>query len=666
MGNLRSFLCAVSGLALSAPAWATWHGFTSNVPAAPRWTIEKNDAEGIDVRLELAGFDQSSVEIDGKTYTQVSIPGLESLREKGMPDLPKIARDLVLDTNATGAKVVVIQDLTSTFDVAPIAPSKGDILRTETPQNVPYEFSPQVYGAAKASYPGRPAAVGKVFRMRDVQGVNLRLHPMRYDAASGKLLVTRQLVVRVVPEGSRGFQLLRDGGAQDRAFLDLYRAHFANFGMMPSVRTHEIEDTGKLLILSHPSFVSALAPLVRWKTEKGIQTTLASLNDVGGQHFEQIKDFIAKAYREKGISSVILVGDAEFMPFHDGVSGNAAGNEADPLYTTVDGDDNYPDMFISRISVKTAEEASYAVEKILMYEKQPEVGGDWYSRGLGIASQEGEPMDKERADILKDLMLGWHFTEVGSVYEPNDNSADIAAAVNRGVGFINYIGHGSTTQWVTGGFTNRHVDALKNGTRFPVIVSVACVNGNFAYYGEDSFAERWMKAGSKSNPKGAAAIFASSTNQSWVPPTVGQKAIVENMVDEKFHTVGALFTHGSVAILEDGSSTADQTFETWHTFGDATMEVRTEAPKAMNAKIPTQITEGMHEIVIKDVEPGTVVGVASTQKLMGRAVAPRGARATTLRIPLSDCPMAGETFTVTITGANKIPQRAEVSVVTAL
>jgi hypothetical protein len=74
----------------------------------------------------------------------------------------------------------------------------------------------------------------------------------------------------------------------------------------------------------------------------------------------------------------------------------------------------------------------------------------------------------------------------------------------------------------------------------------------------------------------------------------------------------------------------------------------------------------MHEIVIEDVEPGTVVGVASTQKLMGRAVAPRGARATTLRIPLSDCPMAGETFTVTITGANKIPQRAEVSVVTAL
>ena len=63
---------------------------------------------------------------------------------------------------------------------------------------------------------------------------------------------------------------------------------------------------------------------------------------------------------------------------------------------------------------------------------------------------------------------------------------------------------------------------------------------------------------------GAIAVYASSTNQAWVPPTIGQKEIVTLLTEEKATTIGGLFFNGVMAVLDDDSKNTDQTFETWH------------------------------------------------------------------------------------------------------
>jgi gingipain R len=236
---------------------------------------------------------------------------------------------------------------------------------------------------------------------------------------------------------------------------------------------------------------------------------------------EQIKNTIKRRYQEDKISTVILVGDAEYLAPYPGSAGNAKNKEADPLYGVLEGNDSYPEVMVGRFSVKSTDQLQTIVNKIISYEKNPETD-DWYSRTAGIASNEGSPTDWQRAEELRSLLESWHYTSFKKHYDPGVKAADISSSLNNGLGFINYIGHGSKTSWVTSDFSTKDIINLKNGRKMPFIVSVACVNGQFAGSGE-SFAERWLLAGTPKEPQGAIAIFASSTNQSWVPPHRGPK-----------------------------------------------------------------------------------------------------------------------------------------------
>lgn len=47
--------------------------------------------------------------------------------------------------------------------------------------------------------------------------------------------------------------------------------------------------------------------------------------------------------------------------------------------------------------------------------------------------------------------------------------------------------------------------------------------------------------------------------------------------------------NGSIAVLEDGDSTAKQTFETWHIFGDPTIRLQTSEPQMSELIFPESI-----------------------------------------------------------------------------
>jgi subtilisin-like proprotein convertase family protein len=185
---------------------------------------------------------------------------------------------------------------------------------------------------------------------------------------------------------------------------------------------------------------------------------------------------------------------------------------------------------------------------------------------------------------LRDILKGWHYTDVDQFYEPDAVTEDVINAVNEGRGFINYIGHGSTDRWVTSSFTSRDALALKNSRKWPFIVSVACVNGHF--HGQESFAEAWLRSGTPEDPRGAIAMFASSTNQAWVEPLFGQREVIRELVNQETSTLGGLFLNGAIAVLESGMEEAAQTFETWHVFGDPTVMPRTQAPREIVGVTP--------------------------------------------------------------------------------
>ncbi|MBU1105535.1 MAG: hypothetical protein KKB51_02610, partial [Candidatus Riflebacteria bacterium] len=177
----------------------------------------------------------------------------------------------------------------------------------------------------------------------------------------------------------------------------------------------------------------------------------------------------------------------------------------------------------------------------------------------------------------------------------------VSATVNRGVSLINYMGHGSTTAWSTTGFSSTDCETLQNALRLPVIISVACVNGNFV--GKDSFCEAWMNAGNIENPRGAVAIFGSTTNQSWVPPIKVQAAIVSDfIVNDSYKTVGGLMTNGIIKGLEiygvEPNSEGVKMMEQWHLFGDGTTMIRTRKPEKITLKISSESIAGESQAIV--------------------------------------------------------------------
>jgi hypothetical protein len=490
--------------------------------------------------------------------------------------------------------------------------------------------------------------------MRDVNGVTIKLNPVVYDSATKLSTIVTDVTVEIGhSQKSREFRMTNATMGIDRDFMQLYQDRFPNFRSLmlqgKSMRAGQlVAENTKMLVITPDNFVATMKPFVDWKTQKGFTVQVATLAETGNT-YQTIKAFIQKAYDKDKMAYVILVGDAEQVPFHPGKSGNAASNEADPMYALTAGTDSYPDLFISRFSAKNTTMLDTQINKSIAYERNPDVNGTWYSKASGMASNEGSPTDGARAEVLREKLLKFNYTLVDKLYDPGVTSTQVATAINEGRGYFNYIGHGSKTSWGTSGFSNTNIDALSNGNKLPFIVSVACVNGDFSGSGE-SFAERWMNAGTPTAPKGAIAVFASSTNQAWVEPTVAQLSIVDLLIAGKSRSVGGLSFNGELAMIDSGMSGVLQTFETWHLFGDASLEMRTKTPVAIMSSLG-QYSSANNTMTVTVGEEGMRAGLMQDGKLIAAGVSDASGN---IVLNVEPSARTGAAL-LTITGFDKIP-----------
>ena len=57
--------------------------------------------------------------------------------------------------------------------------------------------------------------------------------------------------------------------------------------------------------------------------------------------------------------------------------------------------DHYPDIFIGRFSAETVAHVQTQVLRTIQYEQTPYTGVDWYTKCIGIASDQGPGDDSE-------------------------------------------------------------------------------------------------------------------------------------------------------------------------------------------------------------------------------------------------------------------------------
>ncbi|UCD17388.1 MAG: hypothetical protein JSV44_00310 [Candidatus Zixiibacteriota bacterium] len=610
-------------------------------------TVEESGEARIVVRYDIGAFEREAVIVNGELYYSIRCGDEAFLLREGEPELPHVSRSVIIPDNAKMAARIISSEYVDYIET-PVISSKGNLLRTVNPADIPYSFGP-VY-ADNAFYPKKIVSLRDPFILRDFRGTVVELYPFQYNPAARTLRVYSSVTVEIINTGPGEINVFERTKKEPNFIPDfslIYQRRFINYDVFAKVYP-EVMESGDMLVITYDLFHSAMIPLVNWKRQKGIRTFIVDVSTIGNNS-TSIANYIQDFYDadSTNLAWVLLVGDASQV-----ATPYASGGASDPSYAKVSGSDNYPDIIIGRLSAQTIADVETQVERTITYEVNPP-GGDWFHQATGIASAEGPghggEYDYQHMDNIRDDLLAFTYTLVDQIYDPGATDAQVAAAVNDGRSLVNYCGHGGPTSWSTSYFNNADVNALTNDNLLPFVFSVACNNGQFDSY--TCFAEAWMRATHNGIPTGAIATYMSSILQSWSPPMDAQDEACDLLVSMAKTTVGGLCYNGSCKMIELNGSDGVSMYNTWHIFGDPSVQIWTDTPEPMTVNHADAVffVAEEYEVDVVDVEgalcalyfDGVLYGAAYTD-INGHAV-----------IPISDFLPIGEDVLLTVTAFNR-------------
>jgi hypothetical protein len=399
--------------------------------------------------------------------------------------------------------------------------------------------------------------------------------------------------------------------SQNPAIADFHPANFTS-DFTDLIEIALARENIDLLVLADKDFLNALHPFKTHKERTGIATYLHSWQNLdksfggeGRDQPERIKKAIA-AYRECcQVKWVFLVGDSDRFPvryvkayntewgtkfypsdlyyadlyaangsFDDWDGGNPpyGGNgiygemdlkgfpDQDLNKLNLDRIHGVPDIMLGRLPASTIAEVSTYVDKVIKYEFDA-YNAPWFKRALFVVDGDfGVPSKKDRLDsylsgftILKPYLdPNWSVNSTNPISR-DQRAATINAALNNGVGFVNYFGHGSRLAWSWvydqwGQYND--MGALTNHRMLPIIFAVACYTGRFQFdldYYRTKDDQEW--AGSSTNRPEPMAVQ---------PSKYDRESLAEEFLVKR--ETGAIAYIGNVSKYEYGGEDLDKYF----------------------------------------------------------------------------------------------------------
>lgn len=541
--------------------------------------------------FEVLNVDVEDVTLNGETYSRIYLGNVPVTGKKGWAELPILSAGIQLP-NDKDVEMEVVSTPTVIRLSNPMVPSRGTIYRNQTPSSIPYEIAPE--SRTSALYPADIATMESPYIVRDVRGTTVRVSPFRYNGAAQTLEFSRTITVTLRETNRPATNpLLRTGHRPNQEAIGMYRSLFLNYE--PTRDALAQGEKGDILVLTPSAYESAADLYIQWKKEMGYNVSKQVTSNGAN-----VTSIIQTAYdNNPNLMYVQLFGDwADIKSNTIYVEGEDV--PADPKMGCVSGTDNFPDIAVGRFSCSSNAQALVQVNKAINYEKNPNMEADWRETFIGIGSDattagddgEQDPVHVQRI-FSERLRPFTYITEKGN-YGTSALYSTLVSHINAGASTIAYCGHGMETYFVTTGYSNSSVNSSTNGDKLPFIVSVACLNGKFNRYSGDCFAEAWLK---KENG-GAVVTLMSTINQPWTPPQRGQDYFYDILVggfdynqysnqngistnEQRTHW-GSIVVNAFTLALTESSTTDDlETFQTWTTFGDASLQLRTKQPDVL-------------------------------------------------------------------------------------
>lgn len=634
------------------------------------FTLISSDNTQTTLRFDIGNYNLTNIYLPNGINQKINAPNGVPFMVKSSPEVYKYSTSIMIPDQGD-LSIEILDSKYQDFKNISLIPSKGNLMRTQNPESIPYTFGSSYL--KNRFYPNFLANFNTPYILRDYRGQTINIYPFQYNPVSKTLRVYSEITIKLTSkENTEAINTISTRNSNlktPKEYQEIYKSHFLNYETKTSTKYTPLDEHGKMLIISKAEYMPAMQEFVNWKNMIGIPTEMVSIDSIGNTQ-TAIKNYVTGYYNNKGLTFLLFVGDAQHI-----TPATYSGNPSDNYYGYISGNDSYSEIFVGRFSAESIAHVQTQVKRSIQYELNPTIG-QWLNTGIGIGSDEGPGYqnlyDYQHMRLIRDTLLGYEYTNVSEIYDGsqggldaagNATAAQVSTAINNGAGIINYIGHGSETEFVTSGFNNSNVNNLTNVGKLPFIWSVACVNGSFV--GKTCFAEAWMRASSNGEPTGAVATLMSTINQSWNPPMAGQREM-NDILTESFQnnikrTFGGLSMNGCMKMIDLFGTDGSQMTDTWTIFGDPSLVVRTKSPLSMTVTHEPQILMQETSLAINCDVNGAFVTLSINNHIIGT-----GTIASQVTNISFDELATTDSITVVVTKYNYLPYIGKVAVIDIL
>lgn len=348
------------------------------------------------------------------------------------------------------------------------------------------------------------------------------------------------------------------------------------------------QETGaRYLVVTPDSFYNSIQPLVEWKHRMGYKTKVVKLSQIGSTT-SAIKSYVADAYDNWDITPeyLLLVGAPNNIPFYP-FPYSYYYVYSDNYYTNMDSD-IYNEILSGRLNVHNNIELQTAVNKMLLYEKTPDMSdSSWFINACLIAREDYNtypppPYGDDSiywSDIrhAKSYMLAHGYNTIDTLSKLlGNNASTVVNRVNQGRAFVLYRGT-ATNNWYTPFAVD--VNQTQNGNKLPIVISATC--GTLSSSGSPTTAERWFYTGTPTLPRGAAGYFATTTSGSNIAHlrSAVAKGFFNGLFAQGKRTFGQVCEAGRLNVYTMYSSSNE--YRGFTTIGDPSMRIWTAIPQPL-------------------------------------------------------------------------------------
>ncbi|MDD3626006.1 MAG: C25 family cysteine peptidase, partial [bacterium] len=499
-------------------------------------------------------------------YDVIKIKGGNFERVPGKPLIPY---KTVFISVPDGFKPESVKVINSSFTYLPqvyaLFPSQKQVPimtgeKGDTPEFIKME---EIYKNSIAAYPDKMVESTNPGYLAGhcIYGINV--YPISYLPKTGQVKFYHSIQVEVTYslDGKKTRPINHRNSRTELQFQSVLKTlvinpqevEFNSMGLIKesSIQKGEIPDNTKpflspgevdYVIITDPAYETNFQPLADWKTKKGIPTQIVTTdwlyaNYTGTDNAEKIRNFIIDAYTNWGTQWILLGGDTDIIPERPAYAMTCgAGYYADEddipcdlYFSDLDGDwnanantvygelddniDMYPDVYVGRAPVDSASEVQAFVNKVLNYEKNPEL--DYQLRVSFVGAYlDSYPTDGGIAkDTIDTESFPSRFDPISKFYENNGTLSytNVMNALTAGQNLFNHNDH--CNEYVMGlgpdELSLTDMDNLTNSNRFTVLYSIGCWA---AALDRDAIAEHFVV-----NPNGGG-IFVGNSRYGWYSP----------------------------------------------------------------------------------------------------------------------------------------------------